>query len=226
MLITWNRNKTNKTKLTPHSRSYSSTDNSSVNTEKVADDFSFISGLDIIEELSNIGLKKEEKISLSFSEIKEDKTTFIEKESSLDPVEPGLSESEVQVILTAIDNRNLTFLTNLIQRCDKLLKSKIGCDILKKIIYLNNISLTSQIAYFVVKFFSIYFEFSYFCDIIISLYEIHFDFITHTLNQTLLLDFGLILQHENCVRVICKAISVSNLTDRSVIEKKVKSYSL
>ena len=72
MLITWNRNKTNKTN-TPHSKSYSSTDNSSVNTEKVVDDFSFTSELDLIEELSHINPQKQENISLSFSEIKDDK---------------------------------------------------------------------------------------------------------------------------------------------------------
>lgn len=226
MLITWNRNKTNKTKLTPHSKSYSSTDNSSVNTEKVVDDFSFTSELDLIEELSHINPQKQENISLSFSEIKDDKKTFIDNESCFDPVEAVLSEGEVKVILMNIENKNLSFLSNLIQSCDKLLKSKIGCEILKRIIFLNNISLTSQIAFFVVKYFNNYFEFSHFCDIIIALYEIHFDLITHELNQTLLLDLGLILKYENCVRVILKAISVSNPIDRSVIENKVKLYSL
>lgn len=235
MIISWNRNKKHQ-KTISSNKSYSTTNNSSFGNNNI-DDISFLSGtsfIDIVNPCKDKMNISSSTLSLSFSlqednfisNLKEDDTFLINHVDYLiKNIDRFLNETNYDILIKALSLRlcEKSKLINVIMRkCDELLVTSYGKEILLHIISMKSIREINLVLYYVLKHYMDLVQNNSFIEIIFSLYNTRFDFVIKELNRLLVDNISRLSSSESLVHIIMIAVDVSDSDDKIKIVNKIK----
>ena len=235
MIISWNRNKKHK-KTISSNKSYSTTNNSSLGNNNI-DDISFLSGTSFIDivnpcqdkmntSLSTLSISLSLQEDNFISSIKEDDTFLINHiDYLIQNIDKYLNETNYYILIKALSLKlcEKSKLINVIMRkCEEIITTSYGKEILLYIISMKSIREINQVLYYVLKHYIDLIENNSLVEIIISLYNTRFDFVTKELNRLLIDNISRLSSMRCLVDIIMVAVDVSDNDDRIKIVKKIK----